>query len=175
MRDSDFIAALARLTPWSRRDIEERWRRLCTTEVLPPEEPDPADRDIGPVRASYLLIALAAANSAAEADGAVMTYAALPARGETFAERPSFGEALAAMLGNEDIAALVDDVVVCRTWPSARIEYTLSSSESHTAHYADAEEHRTHGARVEAGLGGGLLRRLAAELAGSIVSGSRMR
>ncbi len=175
MRDSDFIATLASLTPWSRRDIEERWRRLRATDVLPPEEPDPADRDFGPARASYLLIALAAADGAVEADGAVMTYAALPARGQAFAENSSFGEALAAILGNEDLAALVDDVVVCRTWPSVRIEYTLASGEGHTAHYADAEEHRTHGARVEAGLAGGLLRRLAAELTGSTVLGGRTR
>lgn len=164
MHETDFIALLGRMTPWRHRDIEARWRAMRRDRVLPADDPDPQSAEIGPERASYLLIALAAPDTAAEANGAVTAYAAMPARGEAFAGHPTFGEALAGVLGNAALAALIDDVVVCRTWPTARIEYTLEAGESGVARYADVEDHRTPGVRVETGLNGSLFRRLAAEL-----------
>lgn len=164
MHETDFITLLARMTPWRQRDVEARWRAMRRDAVLPADDPDPQSPEIGPERAGYLLIALAAPDTVAETNGAIAAYAAMPARGEPFAGQPSFGEALADILGNAALAELIDDVVVCRTWPTARIEYTLEAGQAGVAHYADVEDHRTPGVRVEAGLSGSLFRRLAAEL-----------
>jgi hypothetical protein len=103
-----------------------------------------ADFDAKDVK-NLLIGVMAAGDKAASAPKEVVAYNALEAEAgefKGFAGSSTFGEALESILGNHDLAVLVEKVVLCRTWPEASIIWKDAEGQLQTATYRDKDAKR---------------------------------
>ena len=135
MRAREFERAVVAQAPqaWSASELDQRTRRLREVGLLPVAGRGLNAPDILPEHAAAILISLTANARAERAVQAVGTYAALHpvkrAGAAPFADKATFGEALAAILGDPENRLGVAEVVVCRTWPEATVRFQHPSAE----------------------------------------------
>jgi len=170
MRAREFERSLEVMSPWRASEIDQRMRGLREAGLLPVGGRGLNAPDIEPEHAAAILVSLAATERAADAAEAVRAYSAmLLVAGKRFGETPSFGESLAAILGDSADELKVEEVVVCRTWPEAVVKFRGPRRRLETAVYRPERsppQGYGFGARVDTTLMGGLLQQIAIDLAG---------
>ena len=184
MNSKDLERFLVTLGPWGATDVDQRTRNLRVARMLPtgggrgPNAPE-----ITAENAATVLISLAVSDRAVDAVQSVLTYAPLqPATGmkidgyaaDGFAGRETFAEALTLILEDYGYKYGIEEVVVCRTWPMARITRKAPDGEIQHFKYgydgsmaASEAGYRTSTVRVETRFSGGFLHQLAIDLRGN--------
>lgn len=168
MNSKDYERFLASRTPFSVGEIDQRTRLLRAARMVPTGARGTNAPDISAEHAATVVISLAASDRVADAVQAVLAYAPLkPASDgqfEGFAGE-TFADALTAILEDYEARYRITEVVVCRSWPMARISTRAAEGEIKDYVYGVAPaDVRTDTVRVETRLSGSFLRDLANKL-----------
>ncbi len=162
------------LTMWTPTDTTERLRRLREMRMLPVTGRGLSAAQIGPEHAATILIAMAAAERAPDAAFAASTYGALPPESGRYADpigTENFGDALATILGDINIAARVQSLRVYRDRPEAVLRIATSGGDVVEARYIAVGAGLPGAARVVCEMNGSLIAEVASELDGDGESG----
>ncbi|WP_029004761.1 hypothetical protein [Azorhizobium doebereinerae] len=120
MHARHFEMLLQTLSGRTASDLDLRFRELRKMRMLPTGGRGRHAPDIDAEQASTILIGVAGASRASEAARAVLDFAPLREIGPA---GDTFGEALATLLGDVDLAGAVNCVRLCHTNLIAEIEY----------------------------------------------------
>lgn len=154
---------LARLTGFGPAHLDQTTRALRAAGLLPPS---PRGRGATPLIAAdiaTILIALASAEQPARTPAAVRAYASMVEVGGE-GEPGTLSEALAENATDPQLAARIQTVLVCRSWPMATISVAAPGGGFAEVRYLpspDLPPPRIHEAAVFCGLSGRLLAAIA--------------
>ncbi len=172
MNAKDLERFLVEHTSWSPTEIDQRARNLRVSRMFPTGGGRGVNApDVDSSHAAAALIALGVSDKAVDAVQSVVTYGPLLSVYRGFFGRETFKGALELILESFDGKLCVDEVVICRSWPMAKIvcKKTDGGIDAFiygydTADKAIAAGFKTYTVRVETRFGGGFLSELARKL-----------
>lgn len=169
MNSKDLERFLAKRTTWREGDVDQRTRLLRAARMVPTGARGTNAPDISAEHAATVLLSLAVSDRAADAVAAVLTYAPLqPASGgrfDGFAGKETFADALTDILEDHETRYRIAEVVICKSWPMARISTRSPEGETKDYAYGAApSDVRTDTVRIETRISGSFLRTLAHRL-----------
>ena len=157
------------LGPWSAPHIDQVTRQLREHRMLPTGGRGLNAPDMDSGHATNILIALTASEKAVAAHRALMVYAPMCPKPNDFdfLGCDTFAGAFEKILGEPALAYRVDRIVVCLTWPEAKIFSENEDGGIQVQRYAPAEQPDTgygRDAYVTAVITGGMIHQISIDL-----------
>ena len=160
---------------WPQADGIKRIRVLREAGLLPQGGRGGNAPDVGPRHVAVALIGFAASTNASHIAAAVETYGTMSLVAGNIAGNGSFLEALTIVFENPHLAARIETLRICRSWPEARIVARRDDRDPEMAHYARAADRaaaRDRHLRIDVTLAGALIRTLNDGIHGMVNAGS---